>query len=540
MPPRIDPQDATNASETTRLLPPAPTASPAPKKRLVSPLIRLYLITLLLSTSFMCTSTTLIYAFRMIICDEQLGKGGDGGGFLDRCSMREVDARSAREVSYMVTLTTISGCLNLFSTGWLTRKFGVRFSMFFQTFWPSVRVLCQLWGIVDGTMLGVRVIQLTQLITILGGGAGYILCVNTFAAVLVSPEERTATFGRLQGLQAFGTALGLVAGGYLGDRFGLPAPFIVAFALLALSTIISGLFLPYIPPASPDESAKSSTGGGFFSPLKIFTPRLVWNGEKETRWYGLFFIGLGSFVSTFATSTIQILLQLISTAAFGFGPKANGALMSLAALSRAGFLTLLFPHIIAFGRKLYSSPTIETLRTHRSQSEETETPPDHLPDSFAEIQPIQPPFQNDSAIEPPRPPVPTDEQHGSAFDLAFLRGSILIDAVLTGCIGFAQTGWHLYLAALVIPLASGTAPASKGVVMEMVSPSEQADALQGIALIETLAMTLTVSVFGAIFAGLSELGRPFDVFFLNAALALVAGVILQFARFPPKNRSSSV
>lgn len=59
-------------------------------------------------------------------------------------------------------------------------------------------------------MLGVRVIQLTQLITILGGGAGYILCVNTFAAVLVSPEERTATFGRLQGLQAFGTALGLV------------------------------------------------------------------------------------------------------------------------------------------------------------------------------------------------------------------------------------------------------------------------------------------------------------------------------------------
>lgn len=62
----------------------------------------------------------------------------------------------------------------------------------------------------DGTLLGIRAMQLTQLLTILGGGAGYILCVNTFAAFLVSPEDRTATFGRLQGLQAFGTALGLV------------------------------------------------------------------------------------------------------------------------------------------------------------------------------------------------------------------------------------------------------------------------------------------------------------------------------------------
>lgn len=50
----------------------------------------------------------------------------------------------------------------------------------------------------------------------------------------------------------------------------------------------------------------------------------------------------------------------------------------------------------------------------------------------------------------------------------------------------------------------------------MVSKTEQADALQGIALIETLAMTLTVSAFGAIFAGLSEMGRAFDVFFINA------------------------
>ena len=52
--------------------------------------------------------------------------------------------------------------------------------------------------------------------------------------------------------------------------------------------------------------------------------------------------------------------------------------------------------------------------------------------------------------------------------------------------------------------------------MEMVSKAEQADALQAIALIETLAMTLTVSVFGAIFAELSKVGKAFDVFFINS------------------------
>lgn len=132
-----------------------------------------------------------------------------------------------------LTNVNTAGCLNLFSTGWLTRRFGVRFSLFFQTFWPSVRVLFQLWGgtvaievqfrlqivsgtdlffscaVVNGGMIGIRVMQLTQLITILGGGAGYILCVNTYAAALVEPEERTATFGRLQGIQMLGSAAAL-------------------------------------------------------------------------------------------------------------------------------------------------------------------------------------------------------------------------------------------------------------------------------------------------------------------------------------------
>jgi hypothetical protein len=50
----------------------------------------------------------------------------------------------------------------------------------------------------------------------------------------------------------------------------------------------------------------------------------------------------------------------------------------------------------------------------------------------------------------------------------------------------ASEGWHVYLAAGVLPFASGTGSAVKGVVMDLVGVEEKADALSGIALVEKL------------------------------------------------------
>lgn len=80
-------------------------------------------------------------------------------------------------------------------------------------------------------MPGVRIMQLTQYITILGGGAGYFLAgtlhfysskqvfhqlnclplANSYVAELIPPEERTAAFGVLQGVAMLGTATGELA-----------------------------------------------------------------------------------------------------------------------------------------------------------------------------------------------------------------------------------------------------------------------------------------------------------------------------------------
>ena len=81
-----------------------------------------------------------------------------------------------------------------------------------------------------GGQAGIWIIQLTQVITILGGPAGYMcvahgaqlpvssrltvslisLVVNTIAGEIVEPIQRTALFGKLQGCIMLGVAIGLL------------------------------------------------------------------------------------------------------------------------------------------------------------------------------------------------------------------------------------------------------------------------------------------------------------------------------------------
>lgn len=117
-------------------------------------------------------------------------------------------------------------------------------------------------------------------------------------------------------------------------------------------------------------------------------------------------------------------------------------------------------------------------------------------------------------------------------------------------------------AAIILPLASGTAPAAKGVIMEMVDSSQKADALSGIALVETAATVGTLSAFGQLFAHLSAVGKPNLVFIANGvstachtndtdlwltrvshcckALALLAFTIFIFAQLPRAGKAGGV
>ncbi|GAA6039943.1 hypothetical protein JCM8097_002632 [Rhodosporidiobolus ruineniae] len=418
--------------------PPSPSAPDFPSSRASakpasdghdSPFRRLVVATLLLSTAFTFTASTLPFQVHEMLCDVWYSTHGDAAPpASDRCALPEIEAWTAKEVFRMATLTAVAGLCNLATTSFVTKRWGLRSAMVTQSGWPCLRLLIQACGILHGGLAGVRALQLSQLVTVLGGGPGYTLSANTLCAELVEPEEQTGSFGRLHAVQFLGSATGLI----------------------------------------------------------------------------------GEFLSVFASSYVPMLLHVTGINRFSFTPDVTGYLSTLASISRATFLSFLFPRIIAAGRRWYSpSPTI-------SPAPSPPPEPVHIPTTAAEIAPLEPIQQTDQVVEPASIPPSTTETRGSHFDLVFLRLSILLDAVLTGFVPLSSQGWHLFLAAGIIPLASGTAPAAKGVVLEMVEKHEQADALQALALCELLAKMLTVSVSGELMAKLSEAGNGTAIFYVNS------------------------
>jgi MFS family permease len=462
---------------------------------------------------------------------------GDG----DRCSVSEIEARTASAVALLGTTTTIFGVINLIWTGWLIKSFGVKAALVQQTVWPSVRLCCQIIGVTLGAGEGMMMIQITQFICMFGGPAGYLLALNTYVTEVAEPSQRTAAFGQLQGAVMFGTAFGYLLGGQSGDIFGIRRPYEIAFFLMIISTLYTLVFLPYVAPSKvTDETIKKKSLSSYFGPAKMFLPQKfrLPNGSIYAHW-GIFLLGAGVFWGVLATGFIPVLIQMYATNAFGFRPTENGYLMSFNSIIRGLFLTFVFPKIISMGRIWFTSKNA-TVIMEPQQS--------RIPTTAEDLEAVP---GLEAQQEPTTLLTSVDANHGSAFDLFFLKWSLVVDGLLTGCAAFSRQGWHIYLAAFLLPLASGSAAAAKGVMMEMCEPSQRADALSAITLVEMIATvstsqsspssyslipanaSSTVSIFGAVFAALAEIGKPHLVFICNAGVAVFAVFVLAFSRFPP-------
>jgi MFS family permease len=249
-------------------------------------------------------------------------------------------------------------------------------------FVPALRLIVQNIGVQAGSGFGIIIIQCSQVITVLGGPAGYLLACNSFAAEVVEPSERTATLGRLTGCSLFGTSAGFLLGGLISDSYGIIAPFRVAVVLFMASVAYAAFFLPHVPLNKEIEAKASASLKTFFDPLKIFVPQ-KWrlpNGKVQ-REYGTMLVGIGVFLGIFATGYIPVLLQMYSTDAFGFTPNENGWLISLNCLVRGLFLTLAFPAIISRGRKWKDSRLKPEQSAPRRHSKDI----DYLPSTLAEL-----------------------------------------------------------------------------------------------------------------------------------------------------------
>ncbi|KIW72020.1 hypothetical protein PV04_00244 [Phialophora macrospora] len=542
----------------------SPNAAASPWPRSVPYL--LLLCAFLTSLTFGVTQVPLLYVFRLMTCDAyykdhpshvlehaQPSQSGSIASILsqalapltgvssleasatpDRCSIRPIESSTAMSVSLLGASTTVFGTLNLFLTGSLIKRIGVKPTLMTQILFPAVRLLVQNVGVEVWGSTGIIIIQLSQIVSVIGGPSGYLLALNTFITEVVDYEERTAALGRLSGSMFFGSAVGFLLGGIAGESFGIKAPFRLTLMLFLLVCAYVFAFLPHIPPAERTEDdiaamktkKSASAFGKFFGPLTVFAPRKFITKEGVVRReYGAFLLAWGVYLGILATGYLVTLLQLYATNIFDFGTKQNGALIFMYSMLRGVFLTFAFPKLIAFGRKVTSSK--------REESQVSTPPGDATP---SEREPLLSASQNGSTRntkdgEP-------QQERTFAFDLTYTKFSLIADGLLTLLCSFVREGWQMYLVAAILPFAAGTGSAAKGTVLQMVgssaTSSERTDALAGVSLVENIARLSTTSIFGIIFAAFASIGRTELVFACNAAVALIGFVVLLFARFPPE------
>ncbi|GAB1312585.1 hypothetical protein MFIFM68171_02795 [Madurella fahalii] len=500
-------------------------------QRLLKPHVekRILFAGFLITLSFSFTQVPIFYVFHLMVCDVFYGNHPPYVGHGDRCSRNEIAAGTATQYSILGMSTTFCGTINLFIAGWMAKRFGPRAALMVQTFVPAIRVATQVLGVMAGGRAGIIIFQCTQLITTIGGPVGYILVANIIAGELVEPLRRTAVFGMLQGCIMLGQGIGYLSGGMIGDKWGIRRPFEVAFFSFLLSTLYVRSALPYIAAGTLSSGSKPTSKGfgEFFAPLRVLAPQkvLLCSGAVKKH-YGVLFLCAGVFLGVLATGYAPLLIQMYATAVFEFRQGDNGWLMSGFAFMRAAFLIFVFPHIISNGRKWHLA---------RSQEEQQvrELVPASAPRLATNPEELEAPIAS-LAEEEPVGSAALKEDGGTAFDLFFLRISLVVDGALTMCAAFATQKWHIYLAACLLPFASGSAPAAKGVMTEMCPSSRRADALNALTLVENIARLSTQGLFGFVFAALANLGRPHLTFFVNAAIAFLAAGVLLSSRFPPE------
>jgi hypothetical protein len=203
--------------------------------------------------------------------------------------------------------------------------------------------------------------------------------------------------------------------------------------------------------------------------------------------------------------------------------------MALNSLVRGCFLNFAFPRVISFGRKHYGKR-----RSNKAIFEEYPSTPGGLTQTdFEPVAAVQAEQETVISLRLNKSSAP---EKSSEFDLVFLTYSLVVDGLLTGCAACTRKAWQIYLAAVLLPLASGSAPAAKGVMMEIVPQSiSQANALSAITLVEMIATLSTMSVFGELFALFAEMGKPHLIFICNAGVAVFSVAVLLCCRYPPQD-----
>ncbi|KAH8651008.1 hypothetical protein BX600DRAFT_483561 [Xylariales sp. PMI_506] len=496
-------------------------------RRWATPEVSLLIACFMITTALCLTQVPILYAIQKMACEDFYDHEPPYTGTGNRCDRREIDAATARQMMYLGMSAIVCGVANLLLTGRQIKSGGPKYALCMNTFFPILRVSAQVIAMLIGSRTGIILMQASQILSVVGGPAGYLMVLNTSIAELVEPTKRTGAFGRLQGVSMFGVAIGYLLGGIIGEAASIERPFEVTGVILAVSYVYCVFCTPYIDPKTmggsdaKNSSAKKKKAAS--SPLTALAPQtLRLRDGRIVKSYALPLLALGSFVGGLAVGYAPVLTQMYAATEIGFTPTQNSAYMFMTASIRGVFLMFVFPKIITMGRK-WLAPA-------------RNVKPDPALENSLPTQPVdfEPVDVAPAEAEPVKTPAPVEEDAGAAFDLSFYRFSMLGDAFITGCIGLTSQPWHIYTAGFFLPLFSGSDASSKGVLTDIIPASQRADAIQAITLVQQVAAVMTVGIFGSLFSAFAEIGQTHLTFFCNAAIAVVAIVVLTFLHLPPQ------
>ncbi|WVQ73766.1 hypothetical protein IAR50_003346 [Cryptococcus sp. DSM 104548] len=478
------------------LLPPAHIGDHLPSRRFtVSPAHRVFLTILVTEFAFCLTDTTLLYAYKRMICDEYYKDHEWDHTGRHKCSVPDVAASYARSYSLSIGIMTVSAIVSVFATNSFITKYGPRKVFILQPVFLFLCILIQTYGLSVGGITGVHILQWSGLVYLFGSGAGLRIASNVLITRLVSEDERTGAFGVIDGMFKIGTALGYAFDGYLYDTYGLYAPFKTGLAMSIICIIVALLILPEVPETA--RASQETPSESFISPLKVFLPRKRHgsSGRRGGLDWNVTLLGLGIFFTMMVMGYFPRMLKMVGMDMFGMSAKTNGIMTSLNMLTEALFLTILFPRIIKWGRSRSRAPPPPSSRT-----------------------PLSPTRTHDN------------------FDLYFLQASALYETIITFITTLAESSWQIFTIAMILPLASGLSPACTGVLVNLVDEGQQADALSAISLLGWCAYLTAVSLFGTIYASLNKeaLGRL--IFLVNGCAVLLAFIMFTLVR---KRRAST-
>ncbi|OSD08608.1 MFS general substrate transporter [Trametes coccinea BRFM310] len=392
---------------------------------------------------------------------------------------RTVQAAVARLIT---VLTTTSGLLATLTTAWwgsLSDCYGRIWVLGFNVAGlmvsdTSFLTVAYFWDRLPGTYWWYVVGPAVE--GIVGGISVASVIMHAYISDCSDPGQRSRAFSQLMGLLFFGMSVGPLLGGFIMRATHHLFP--VFYVTTTIDALVSLSVWFVIPESlSPERRAAaraqradpSASGAGIagtlrrwgsafdvVSPLSVLLPtRVETQGKGRAVDWSLTILGAAYGFGTLVQASLASVYQQVQYASFTYGwtSETINYWMGGVSVSKAVYLTLLFPTIVKLLTYLRSRPA-----------------PDAI--SADETEPLLPPTEPD---QPPLARAPTKLLRAASLDLLLARAAVVTDMIFYALTPTAVTGALFAAYGMCISLGASFGPVMQSLALDLYARRGGAD-----------------------------------------------------------------